>query len=65
MYAPADSNGEWQHQVLDQGAMSASGCVAADLNGDRRIDIVCIGASTANLKWYENTGPAAATSAGR
>ena len=65
MYAPADANGEWQHQVLDQGAMSASGCVVADLNGDRRIDIVCIGASTGNLKWYENAGPAAPTSAGR
>jgi hypothetical protein len=65
MYGAADPNGEWQHQVLDQGAMSASGCVVADLNGDRRIDIVCIGASTANLKWYENVRPAAATSAAR
>jgi aldos-2-ulose dehydratase/isomerase family protein/VCBS repeat protein len=64
MYAPADPNGEWQHQLLDQGTMAASGCVAADLNGDRRIDIVCIGASTANLKWYENVRPAAPTSAG-
>jgi FG-GAP-like repeat len=65
MYAPADAGGEWQHQVLDQGSMSASGCVVADLNGDRRTDIVCIGASTANLKWYENVRPSAPTSAGR
>jgi hypothetical protein len=65
MYAPADPGGEWQHQLLDQGTMAASGCVAADLNGDRRIDIVCIGASTANLKWYENVGAPAPTSANR
>ena len=65
MYAPSDPNGDWQHQLLDQGTMAASGCVVADLNGDKRIDIVCIGSSTANLKWYENVGSAATTSAGR
>jgi hypothetical protein len=62
MYAPADPVGEWQHQVLDEGKMAASGCVTADLNGDRRPDIVCIGASTGNLKWYENAGAAPAPS---
>lgn len=56
MYAPADPEGEWQHQVLDEGAMAASGCVTADLNADKRPDIVCIGASTGNLRWYENVG---------
>jgi hypothetical protein len=65
LYAPSDPGGEWYHQVLDQGTMAASGCVVADLNGDRRIDIVCIGSSTANLKWYENAGRAATPSAGR
>jgi hypothetical protein len=29
-------------------------CAAADLNGDEKIDVVCIGLATANLKWYEN-----------
>jgi len=56
MYAPADPNGEWTHQVLDEGKMAASGCVTADLNADKRPDIVCIGSSSANLKWYENVG---------
>jgi hypothetical protein len=65
MYAPADPAGEWRHEVLDQGTMAASGCVVADLNADKRIDIVCIGSSSANLKWYENTGAAATTSAAR
>ena len=31
-----------------------SGCAVADFNNDKRIDLACIGASTANLKWYEN-----------
>jgi len=65
MYAPADLAGEWTHQVLDQGAMAASGCVTADLNGDKRADIICIGASTGNLKWYENAGRSATSSAGK
>jgi hypothetical protein len=59
LYAPEDINGEWHHQVLDAGTMAASGCVTADINADKRPDIVCIGSSTANIKWYEN---AAATS---
>jgi len=36
--------------------MAGSGCAAADINGDRRPDLVCIGNSTANIKWYENLG---------
>jgi hypothetical protein len=34
--------------------MAAAACAAADLNGDKRIDIVCIGSASTNLKWYEN-----------
>ena len=35
-------------------AMAGSGCAVADVNGDRRLDVVCVGTSTANVKWYEN-----------
>lgn len=56
-YAPADPVGPWSHQVLDAGEMTASGCITADLNGDGRPDLACIGSTTANLKWYENLGP--------
>jgi hypothetical protein len=38
----------------DQKSMAAAGCVLAHLNGDKRLDLACIGTSTANLKWYEN-----------
>ena len=43
-------------QILDNGGMAAAACAVADLNGDGRPDIVCIGSATANLKWYENLG---------
>ncbi len=48
-----DGKGEWSRQILDNQITSA-GCAAADLNGDGRIDLVCIGSATANLIWYEN-----------
>lgn len=44
----------WSKERLDDGGMAAAGCDVADLNGDQRLDIVCIGTATANLKWYEN-----------
>lgn len=50
----ANANGRWTRSTLDEGGMAAAGCTAVDLNGDGRIDIVCIGTATANLKWYEN-----------
>lgn len=37
-----------------QKSMAAAGCTLAHLNADRRLDLACIGSSTANLKWYEN-----------
>ena len=58
VYSAADAHGErWSKAVLDDGGMAAAACAAADLNGDGRIDVACIGAATANLKWYENLGP--------
>ncbi|WP_234800703.1 FG-GAP repeat domain-containing protein [Luteitalea pratensis] len=45
---------QWTRQVLDDGGMAAAGCAVSDLDGDTRLDIVCVGTATANLKWYEN-----------
>ena len=45
---------DWTRLQLDAGSMAAAGCVAVDLNGDRKVDLACIGTATANLKWYEN-----------
>lgn len=49
------SRNRWTKFVLEgQKTMAAAGCVFAHLNGDKRIDLACIGTATANLKWYEN-----------
>jgi len=44
----------WVRQSLDSGGMSAAGCAVADLDGDGRLDIACIGSATHNLKVYRN-----------
>ena len=46
----------WNKSLLDDGGMASAGCAIGDLNGDGRPDVVCIGTSTANVKWYENLG---------
>ena len=50
---PADAAaGEWQYRRLeDKAAMNS--CVGADVNGDRRTDLVCTGAGGV-LRWHEN-----------
>src|SRR5262245_3489173 len=59
IYSADDSTGSrWSRRILDDGGIAAAGCAVADLNGDRRPDVACIGAATANLKWYENLGAA-------
>jgi hypothetical protein len=56
VYYATDASGlKWERQTLDT-QMAASGVVIADINGDSRPDVVTIGASTGNVKWYENLG---------
>jgi hypothetical protein len=45
---------KWSKRTLDEGGMAAAACTATDLNGDKRIDVICIGSATQNLRWYEN-----------
>jgi hypothetical protein len=56
VYYATDAYGtHWERQLLDA-EMAVSGVVIADINGDGRSDVVAIGASTGNVKWYENAG---------
>lgn len=59
VYTYYASGGHWSRVPLDSGGMAAAACSVADMNGDKRPDVVCIGSATANLKWYENLGPSA------
>lgn len=63
-YAPDDAAaGEWRYQrVESEKAMNS--CVGADMNNDRRADLVCTGGGGA-IRWYENAGPASAATSGR
>jgi hypothetical protein len=56
LYTASADGGAWSKRAIDEGGMAGAGCATADLNGDKRADIVCIGTATANLKWYENVG---------
>jgi hypothetical protein len=59
VYYASDASGlKWERQTLDT-QMAAAGVGVADLKGDGRPDVVAIGASTANVKWYENQGASA------
>jgi hypothetical protein len=56
LYTASADGASWTKRAIDEGGMAGAGCAAADLNADKRMDIVCIGTATANLKWYENVG---------
>ena len=54
-YASDPSGATWERQTLDT-EMAASGVVIDDINLDGRLDVIAVGASTGNVKWYENLG---------
>jgi len=57
VFQATDARGErWKKTVLDDGGIAAADCVIADFTGDGRPDILAIGASTHNLKLFENLG---------
>jgi hypothetical protein len=57
IYRSADGRGlKWERKKLDDGGIAAAACAAVDVNGDRRVDVACVGSATTNLKWYENLG---------
>lgn len=54
IYKALDAGGaRWERQTLDPGGIAAADCKIRDFNGDGRMDVACIGASTGNVKWYE------------
>ena len=56
-FAPSDpATGQWTYRRIED-KLAMNGCVGADINGDKRPDLVCTGAGGA-IRWYENKGPA-------
>ncbi len=57
VYNCQDSMGRrWERIALDEGDMAASGLQVADINNDGKLDVICVGTATSNIKWYENLG---------
>jgi Aldos-2-ulose dehydratase, beta-propeller domain/FG-GAP-like repeat/FG-GAP repeat len=54
-HATDDTGSAWQRETIDT-EMAASCLGIADINGDGHPDIVAVGSSTSNVKWYENPG---------
>ena len=46
----------WDRQILDKGSVSAASCATADLDGDGKPEIACIGQATHNLVLW-HAGP--------
>jgi len=47
---------QWAKSQIEEGSMPSAGCATGDINGDGKLDVVCIATATANVKWYENLG---------
>ena len=53
VFTADDQIGEhWTRRILDPGGIAAADCKIANFGGDGRAGIVCIGASTGNIKLY-------------
>lgn len=56
VYTNRDKEGRmWERSLLDDN-MATSGLSISDINSDGKPDIVAIGTSTNNIRWYENQG---------
>lgn len=57
LFHPLDRAGSrWEKHVLDDKGLGAEDIICADLNGDRKPDIIGVGRSTRNVKIYWNGG---------
>lgn len=58
VYDSQDAEGlVWKRHVVDDGGIATEDAIAADFDGDGRVDILAGGRATKNLKLYLNRGP--------
>lgn len=56
LFHPDRTGSKWEKQVLDAKGLGAEDIICANLNGDRKPDIIGVGRSTKNVKIYWNEG---------
>jgi hypothetical protein len=57
LFHAEDAQGRrWKREIIDAGGLAGADCRIADFTLDGRPDIACSGASTGNVKLYENLG---------
>ena len=47
---------DWTRHLVDEGGVAVEDLVAADLDGDGRMDLVAVGRATGNVRIYWNRG---------
>ena len=58
VFERADATGrKWTKHVIDNGGCAVEDALAADFNGDGRVDLVAGGRATHNVRLYLNRGP--------
>jgi hypothetical protein len=57
IYKNTDGKGKtWERMILEDGGVAVEDLVAADLDGDGKIDIIAVGRATGNCRIYWNQG---------
>src|SRR5579872_3281585 len=57
LYKNTDGKGAtWERMILENGGVAVEDLVAADLDGDGKIDIIAVGRATGNCRIYWNQG---------
>jgi FG-GAP-like repeat len=57
IYKCTDGKGaKWERMILEDGGVAVEDLVAADLDGDGKIDIIAVGRATGNCRIYWNQG---------
>jgi hypothetical protein len=54
VYRGSEDGARWDRQLVDPGNVAVEDLTAADLNGDKRIDIIAVGRATGNVRIYWN-----------
>ena len=59
IYRHDEKTKKWERYILEDGGVAVEDLIVADLDGDKKPDIVAVGRATGNCRIYWNKGVAA------